>query len=86
MLSTVDYGLVAPRLVGIMTFSIGYLVFEIIRFRVKLLYPATIVIRLLMGAVFLSLYFYTSNPLFITMLLIGGVGVILTIVAYIIEK
>lgn len=47
-----------------------------------MLYPAALIVRSGMLPIMLGLYLYSGDPLFITLLVVVGIGVLLTGVSY----
>jgi uncharacterized protein YjeT (DUF2065 family) len=66
------------RLAGIALIGLGILVVQMIRYRLEVLYPTTILIRLLISATLIALYLRTSDPFFLVVLVVVVIGVILT--------
>ena len=48
------------------------------RYRLEVLYPTTILIRLLISATLIGLYLRTSDPFFLVVLAVVIVGIVLT--------
>jgi len=81
---TYDY---APfRLVGILLIGLGILIVQIIRYRLQVLYPTTVVVRLLISATLIALYAQTSDPFFLVILLIVVIGIGLTVTGYVLDR
>ena len=86
LLSNGDYGEVFPRLAGMLLVGLAILVTQIIRHRVEVLYPTTLVVRLFFLVVFAYLYLSSSDPFFLVVFVIVAVGVILTGYSYLTER
>lgn len=80
------YDDVFPRVAGLLLVGIGLVVSGIIRYRTEVLYPVTVVVRLVFCAGFLALYFYSRDPLFLVILAVVSLGVILTGATYLAER
>jgi uncharacterized protein YjeT (DUF2065 family) len=76
------YGDVMPQMVGMMMVALGLFVFQIVRKRAEGLYLTALAVRSAMLPVLLSLYVASRDPLFITLFLIVGFGVVYTGVSY----
>jgi thiol:disulfide interchange protein len=86
LLSNGDYGEVFPRLAGMLLVGLAILVTQIIRHRVEVLYPTTLLVRLFFLVVFAYLYLSSSDPFFLVVFVIVAVGVILTGYSYLTER
>jgi len=69
---------VMPRLAGGLILALGLLVVQIIRHRVDVLYPSTVGVRFVLLAVLGWLYARTSDPFFLVVMGVVGLGVLLT--------
>jgi len=86
LLSNGDYGEVFPRLAGMLLVGLAILVTQIIRHRVEVLYPTTLVVRLFFLGVFAYLYLRSNDPFFLVVFGIVALGVILTGYSYLTER
>jgi len=86
LFSNTSYGDVLPRLFGTALFSIGALFVQIVRIQIKELYTTTIVVRVPLMAVNLWLFYYSGNPLFLTLFVIVTLGVVLTVTGYVLDQ
>jgi hypothetical protein len=86
LFSNGDYGDVFPRLAGTFALALAVLVIQIVRFRLEVLYTTILGVRAGMLIIFLALYFYSHDPLFITLLIVVGFGVALTSVSYWLDR
>ena len=86
LLSNHTYDYAPFRLAGILLIAIGLLVVQIIRYRLEVLYPTTIVIRLLISATLIGLYIETGDPFFLVILVVVGVGIALTATSYVLDR
>jgi hypothetical protein len=86
LLSNGDYGEVFPRLAGMLLVGLAILITQIIRHRVEVLYPTTLVVRLFFLVVFAYLYLSSNDPFFLVVFGIVALGVILTGYSYLTER
>ena len=86
LLSNGDYGEVFPRLAGMLLLGLAILVTQIIRHRVEVLYPTTLVVRLFFLVVFAYLYLSSGDPFFLVVFGIVVIGVIYTGSSYLSER
>ena len=84
--STGDYGEVFPRVAGMLMSGLGLSIFGIIRARADALYPATLLIRLYFLACIIAFYAMTRDPLFLVLLVIVGLGFVLTLSSYLHDR
>jgi hypothetical protein len=81
-----EYGDIFPRVAGMLMSGLGMSVFGIIRAGVPELYPATIFIRgyfLVCLAVF---YWMSTDPLFLVLIVIAGIGLALTLIFHVLDR
>ena len=81
-----EYGDVFPRVAGMLMSGLGFSVFGIIRAGVPKLYPATIIIRMYFLACLAAFYWMTTDPLFLVLILIVGIGLVLTLSAHLLDR
>jgi hypothetical protein len=74
------------RLAGGVLLALAVLIIQIVRYRVEVLYPWTLVVRAGLLAVFVGLYARTSDPFFISLFVIVGFGVVLTLIGYFLDR
>ena len=84
--SNTDYGTIIPRLVGVLILGLAIIVVQIIRHRIEILYPTTLIVRTVFLASFAWLYFLSGDPLFLSLLGIVGLGVLLTLLSFLRDK
>ena len=84
--SNTNYGDVFPRVAGMLMSGLGFSVFGIIRAGVTTLYPATIFIRMYFLVCLAAFYWMTSDPLFLVLTVIVGIGFVLTLSAHRLER
>ena len=86
LLSNRTYDDAPFRLAGILLIGLGILVVQIIRHRLAVLYPTTIVVRVLISATLIWLYLRTSDPFFLVVLTIVVIGIGLTATSYVLDR
>jgi hypothetical protein len=84
--SNAEYGDVFPRVAGMLMSGLGFSVFGIIRAGVPQLYPATIIIRLYFLACLAVFYWMTTDPLFLVLIVIVGIGLVLTLSTHLLDR
>ncbi|KRT75766.1 MAG: hypothetical protein XU14_C0099G0004 [Armatimonadetes bacterium CSP1-3] len=82
LLSNGNYGDVFPRLLGVVLLALGILILQIVRHRVEVLYPWTLVVRAMILVVLLGLYVYARDPFFLVLMGVVALGVVLTGISY----
>ena len=86
LLSNRTYDDAPFRLAGVLLIGLGILVVQMIRHRLELLYPTTILIRLLISATLIWLYLRTSDPFFLVVLLVVVIGIGLTAASFVLDR
>jgi uncharacterized protein YjeT (DUF2065 family) len=86
LLSNRSYDDAPFRLAGILLIGLGILVVQIIRHRLEVLYPTTVLVRLLISATLIGLFAETSDPFFLVVLAVVVVGIVLTGTSYLIDR
>jgi uncharacterized protein YjeT (DUF2065 family) len=86
LLSNRTYDDAPFRLAGVLLIGLGILVVQIIRYRLEVLYPTTIVIRLMISATLIGLFLRTSDPFFLVVLAVVVVGIALTAMSYVLDR
>ena len=84
--SDAEYGDVFPRIAGMLMSGLGLAVFGIIRARVPELYPTTLFIRMYFLICIAVFYWMTTNPLFVVLVVIVGIGFVLTASSYVLDR
>lgn len=69
---------VFPRLTGGVLIALGLVIVQIIRHRLDVMYPVTLIARLVLLAVFVALFIRSDDPFFVTLMVVVGFGVLLT--------
>ena len=86
LLSNRTYDYAPFRLVGVLLLVIGILIVQIIRHRLAVLYPVTLIARALIGATLLWLLVSTGDPFFGVILVVVLIGVGLTGYSYLLDR
>ena len=86
LFSNGDYADVTLRFLGILLISLAIIIAQIIRRKVEVLYPTTLVVRIFICAGLTGLYISSHDPLFLTLLVIVGLGIVLTGTSYYLDK
>lgn len=86
LFSNGHYGDVMPRLLGVVLFALGVVVVQIIRHQVEALYTTTLLVRVAIVLVLAGLFAYSHDPLFISLIVVVGVGMILTGSSYLRDR
>jgi len=81
-----DYGDVFPRVAAMLMSGLGFSVFGIIRAGVPELYPPTIFIRIYILICLGIFYRMTSDPLFLVLIVIVGLGLVLTLGSHFLDR
>jgi uncharacterized protein YjeT (DUF2065 family) len=76
--ATGSYPLVLVRFMGALLLALGILVGQIVRHRVEVLYPTTLVVRVVLVGTMVPLYLASRDPLFLVLTAIVGLGMGLT--------
>jgi len=86
LLSDKDYGDMFPRMTGMLMSGMGLSIFGMIRANASGLYPATLLIRVYFIACIAAFYAMTHDPLFLVLVAIVGLGFVLTLGAYLLDR
>jgi hypothetical protein len=85
-LSTGTYDFAMVRLTGVLLIGLAIIVVQVIRHRVEVLYPTTLLVRLVILVVLIWNYFSAGDPLFLVLTCIVGLGVLITGSSYLSER
>ena len=86
LLSNRTYDYAPFRLVGILLISLGILVVQMIRHNIEVLYPTTVLVRLLISATLIGLYLGTTDPFYLVVLLVVVIGIALTATSFVLDR
>ncbi len=81
-----SYGDVIPRLAGVLALALGLLVVQIVRLKIEGLYTSIIAIRVILVTCILGLYFYSRDPFFISLAVVIGLGILLSLAGYLTDR
>ena len=81
-----QYGDVLPRLLGVVLLSLGIVIVQIIRHQLEVLYPTTLIVRTLIVVVLIGLFIYSHDPLFISLVVVVGFGMVLTGSSFLLDR
>jgi hypothetical protein len=81
-----DYGDIFPRVSGMLMSGLGLSIFGMIRARSDELYPATLLIRAYFVACIVAFYAMSLDPLFLVLVAIVGLGFVLTLGSYLLDR
>ena len=85
-LSTGNYDFSMVRLTGVLLIGLAIIVIQVIRHRVEVLYPTTLLVRLVILVVLIWNYSAAGDPLFLVLTCIVGLGVLITGSSYLSER
>ena len=86
LFSTGHYENAFVEFTGAFMIALSILVSQIIRYKLEVLYPTTLAVRLFFIIVIVSLYLQTQDPLFLMVLAVVSLGVLLTASAFLMER
>jgi hypothetical protein len=84
--SNADHGDVFPRVAGMLMSGLGIAVFGIVRAGAAALYPATLLIRAYFLVCIAAFYWMTTDPLFLVLSVIVGVGFVWTLGSHLLDR
>lgn len=86
LFSNREYDPVFVRFVGSFMLALGFVVMQMIRYRLEALYPTTIMVRVFFIVCISWFYFQTKDPLFIAILGVVLLGVTSTSIAFLVDR
>jgi len=86
LFSNRQYDDMFPRLVGVLLLSLGIIIVQIIRLKLEVLYPTTLIVRSIITPTLFCVYLYSGDPLFLVMTGVLAFGLILTGTCYILDR
>ena len=86
LLSNGQYGDVFPRVAGMLMSALGLSIFGMIRARSYQQYPTTLIVRAYFIVCIAAFYWTTSDPMFLVLIGIVGLGFVLTLVSYLFDR
>ena len=84
--SNAEYGDIFPRISGMLMSGLGLSVFGIIHVGVPELYPVTLLIRVYFLVCLAFFYWITTDPLFLVLIVIVGIGFVWTLSAHLRDR
>ena len=81
-----EYGDVFPRVAGMVMSGLGLSIFGMIRARSSKQYPTTLLMRVYFIVCFVAFYVTTRDPMFLVLIGIVGLGLVLTLAAYLCDR
>jgi len=81
-----EYGNVFTRVAGMLMSGLGLSIFGMIRARSYAQYPATLFMRVYFIVCFVAFYATNGDPLFLVLIGIVGLGLVLTLVGYLLDR
>ena len=84
--SPFSYPEVAVRFVGVLSFVLGFIIALVVHRRLEALYLPILWLRLFVGIWLLVFYFSERDIMFLVMFFVGFIGVIFSLISYILDK
>ena len=81
-----DYDVAPFRMAGLVLVALGILIVQIIRRRLEVLYPATLLARLVIVSGLAWLFASTGDPFFLVIFAVVAFGMLLTGVSYYLDR
>ena len=81
-----DYGDAITRVLGVVLLALGVLVIQMIRHRLDVLYPTTIIVRLAILTVFVVAYANSRDPVWLVLFAVVAIGVLFTGISYLLDR
>ena len=78
LLSNADFDTMILRVLGMLMMGLGFLIVQVIRLRVSVLYASTLIMLGVFGICLIAFFMMTYNLFFLTILVIVVIGVALT--------
>jgi len=84
--SNQDFSNGMPQLAGLLMIALGILIIRVIQKELKEIYPATLIARVVICVGLIYLYSHYCNPLFLVLLIIVGLGFVITSLSYFLDS
>jgi hypothetical protein len=84
--SSGDYGDVFPRVAGMLMSGLGFSIFGMIAARSEQQYPTTLIVRTYFLVCIAAFYAMTSDPMFLVLAAIVGLGFVMTLGSYLADR
>lgn len=78
LLSDADFDQMILRVLGMFMIGLGFLIVQVIRLRVSVLYASTLIMLVVFCICLIAFFMMTYNLFFLTMLVIVVIGIVLT--------
>ena len=78
LLSDADFDTMILRVLGMFMIGLGFLIVQVIRLRVRVLYGSTLIMLVVFCICLTAFFMMTYNLFFLTMLVVVVIGVVLT--------
>ncbi len=78
LLSNADFDTMILRVLGMLMMGLGFLIVQVIRLRVSVLYASTLIMLGVFGICLMAFFMMTYNPFFLINLVIVVIGIALT--------
>jgi len=85
-LSNGNYSDVMVRIMGVFLLSIALIIIQIIKHRATFLYPTTLAVRAFILSSFTVFYILYQDPMFVVLLAIVGLGFLMTLTGYVLDR
>src|SRR5688572_25557889 len=85
-LSTGQYDYIFMRVTGAVLIVLATFVIQMVRYRLYVMYPTVIAVRFFLCVTWIFIYILTHDPMFLIFLAIVGIGVILSIAGYCVDR
>lgn len=84
--ATASYPAALARLLGAFMVALALLVAQIVRYRVEVLYPTTLMVRVVLLGTLVGLYFASRDPLFLVLSGIVALGMLFTTTGFVADR
>lgn len=84
--STGQYDTTFIRITGAFLIVLSAIIIQIFRYKIEILYSTLIAVRIFLLMVWLGLYLIVGDPMFLASLIMVGLGEILSISAFIVDR
>ncbi len=86
LFSNGHYEPAAMRFAGLFILGLAAIVTQVIRFRIDVLYPTLIGVRVFFCAAYVALYGATRDPFFLSVLGVVGLGLVASSVSFVVDR
>jgi hypothetical protein len=85
-LSNGSYNPVMVRFIGVLLLSLGIFIVQMIRYRLDVLYPTTLIVRSVILVTLIGLYLSSKDPMMLVLTGVVGLGFVLTSISLLRDK